>query len=154
MFTLREETCPQQLADMLWTLHQEFDDLVAIGYANALGPWDDVIKKHQDEPFSFLFKDRVLYQSDVETRMGSSRKLVLTAAVVAIRNYYFFKTGGAGADPRYHPAAVILRRNAFIVLAPEGRHIYVQIPGHSTAHELMDDPAQLETEFPGMFEVA
>lgn len=157
MFVLKQENCPDQLALLLETLVETFGDLVAVCYSNARGPWDETIKAHQSPEvmFSFLFQDGVAYSNDAARRLGTNRKLSLTAAVSAIRNEYF-STGDVRADHRYNPCAVILRQHAFIVLTPEtdNRNLYVQIPGKATGHELLDDPQQLDREFPGVFQIA
>lgn len=157
MFVLTQQACSHHLIRTLNPVRIHFKELLVACYASGHGPWDDIVHKHESPEvlFSFVFPDGPLYGEDAKKRLGSPAKFDLTASISTIHNE-FFQNFGLTLDARPENCAIILRPNAFIVLTSDRGNSYVQYPDASTdvtGHELMDDPNQLNREYPGRFHI-
>lgn len=159
MISLTLQAHPPRLDKMLRTAPKKLGGLVAAIHATGRGPWDDFIPdRDYDVIFWFLLEGgRYASSAAAEEKFGSTPIFELKGTIAAIHNDWFDTVGKEPQD--VGPFAVILRRNAYLLISgkpvsgePDRSNFYIPMPDMS-AHELLSDQAQLERDFPGLFQI-
>lgn len=151
MIHLMQIPCSQSL---LPTLHQAAEQLGAVQavmLSTGPGPWDCILPWH-DEPvamFAFRLANGELRTAAALDIIAAPEKLALTTAVSQIYNEFHRHQGlniGGGC------CAIILRKHAYLLMTRGACNRYVPL-ANGSGHELMNDPVELEREFPGIFRI-
>lgn len=153
MIRLTQETAPVALTDYLVKARAGLWNMMACVWTSGAGPWDGFLPRERgkDAHFSYLFEGgRHLFAGvgDLKLRNYVDLQDAKLAISQILHQHHPVKIGSK--DP--NTCAVIVRPNAYILLLPTAnqKNLYVPMPDAS-AHELLQDPDQLEREFPGIF---
>lgn len=141
MIHLKQADCPPGLVRSLVAVREAFGQMTSCAWIHSKDAWQAILPDTPIKAPRFLFfsndgTHRVPRPGDMS---GSGPHLELMLAIDTIAKSF--------GDPD----AVILRPNTCIVLQ-EKANIYFPMPDTS-AHERLEDPAALEREFPGTFEL-
>lgn len=128
----------------------------AVAWTSGAGPWDDFLPRMPDELFHFthlatagagrFFMPRS--EQYLDPARGADDRLQITIFRIPRLLYPHLSI----SMMKMRSCAIILRKHAYIHLSLASRHRYVPLPG-LTAHEELADAAQLERDFPGIFEI-
>lgn len=154
MIQLFESEYAPDLVPALKLARDNFGDRIACIWVSGPGPWDAFLERMPGHEWhnSFIFAD------------GSYRHCLASATTIedtpglvdmrdAVTKILRGEAPNAGQLTMLYPIAIILRKNAYIVLRKDSaRGWYVPLPG-TTAHELVEDAALLERDFPGQFKL-
>ena len=154
MIQLFESGYAPDLVPALTRARENFGDRIACIWVSGSGPWDAFLERMPEQEWhnSFILADGS-YRHYLATAMAVEDTPGFVAMRDAVTKILRGECPNAGQLTMLYPIAIILRKHAFIVLrkdAPKGW--YVPLPG-TTAHELVEDAALLERDFPGQFKL-
>lgn len=140
------------LRDIMSRIRPHWSEYQAVARVQGDGPWDEFLLRHPLNPKRafFTFKDgREMLSLHPRGQLnGPGQSVLYIAAQFCIESALQIRS----ADEAH--CCLILREHAYVLLEPNGPNRYVPLPSAGSAHELLEDPARLQAEFPGIFTFA